>query len=72
MGNIVDCLWCTQEDQLLLNYHQRMGNKWTEIAKMIGGRTDNAVKNRYHALVRRDGRGGTLDCEDGRSQQEVW
>lgn len=48
------CGWGPEEDQLLLNYHDQMGNKWTEIARKIGGRTDNAVKNRYHALVRRD------------------
>lgn len=39
-----------QEDALLLEYHARYGNKWTRISRLIGGRTDNAVKNRYHAL----------------------
>lgn len=29
------------------------GNKWTLIAQEIGGRTDNAVKNRYAALEKK-------------------
>ena len=28
-----------QEDALLLQGHSKYGNKWTEIAKMVGGRS---------------------------------
>ncbi|EFJ49147.1 transcription factor Myb12 [Volvox carteri f. nagariensis] len=38
--------WTPQEDNILMEGHKMHGNKWTEIAKMVGGRTDNAVKNR--------------------------
>jgi len=48
------CGWSQQEDLTLVELHRIHGNKWTEIARLIGGRTDNAVKNRYHALVRKD------------------
>lgn len=48
------CGWSTEEDALLLEMHKEHGNKWTVIAKSIGGRTDNAVKNRYYVLTRRD------------------
>lgn len=50
--NIVtkQCGWAPEEDALLLELHGRYGNKWTRISREIGGRTDNAVKNRYHAI----------------------
>lgn len=48
------CGWSREEDVKLVELHRTHGNKWTEIARLIGGRTDNAVKNRYHALVRKD------------------
>ena len=43
--------WTEEEDQILLDGHRLHGNKWTEIARMVGGRTDNAVKNRHAVLV---------------------
>lgn len=42
-----------QEDAQLLDGHKRHGNKWTLIAQEIGGRTDNAVKNRWAALEKK-------------------
>eukprot|EP00798_Chlamydomonas_sp_ICE-L_P020849 gene20849-27682_t len=51
--------WDTKEDAILLAGHIKFGNRWTEIAKLIGGRTDNAVKNRFAALGKRNG--GVID-----------
>ncbi|KAJ7551761.1 hypothetical protein O6H91_06G027400 [Diphasiastrum complanatum] len=42
--------WSAEEDQFLLEAHQKYGNRWTEIAKAMFGRTDNAVKNRFMSL----------------------
>ena len=46
--------WTAEEDKRLIKYHQELGNKWTEISKRFGDRTDNAAKNRWHALCRKN------------------
>ncbi|XP_047306748.1 transcription factor MYB73-like [Impatiens glandulifera] len=43
-----------EEDQLILEMHADMGNKWTEMARLLdNGRTDNSVKNRWHSTLKR-------------------
>ncbi|KIZ04974.1 hypothetical protein MNEG_2990 [Monoraphidium neglectum] len=42
--------WSKQEDEQLLRHYRKWGNSWTKIAQFIGGRTDNAVKNRFVTL----------------------
>nr|XP_029153088.1 transcription factor MYB88 isoform X2 [Arachis hypogaea] len=45
--------WSPEEDMLLCEAQKLYGNRWTEIAKVVSGRTDNAVKNRFSTLCRK-------------------
>ncbi|KAK9675827.1 hypothetical protein RND81_11G034200 [Saponaria officinalis] len=45
--------WSPEEDVLLCEAQKIFGNRWTEIAKVVSGRTDNAVKNRFSTLCKK-------------------
>lgn len=44
--------WTADEDKKILELHASLGNQWAKIARGLEGRTDNSVKNRFHALNR--------------------
>ncbi|KAK4399781.1 Transcription factor [Sesamum angolense] len=52
--------WSPEEDMLLCEAQKIFGNRWTEIAKVVSGRTDNAVKNRFTTLCKKKGKERSL------------
>lgn len=45
--------WSIEENKRLLELYQQKQNHWKEISSSLEGRTDNAAKNQFFALMRK-------------------
>ena len=50
--NLKNSDWSPQEDATIFYLYTTMGSQWAKMSKVIPGRTDNGIKNRFHNLKR--------------------
>ncbi|XP_024994309.1 transcription factor MYB13-like [Cynara cardunculus var. scolymus] len=42
-----------EEEDMIVELHNKLGNKWSEMAAYLPGRSDNEIKNRWHTHLKK-------------------
>ncbi|CAN4103399.1 unnamed protein product [Withania somnifera] len=58
-----------EEEELIIKLHMELGNRWSAIAAILPGRSDNDVKNHWHAHLKKRARRLT-NCINNSSSME--
>ncbi|KQK10639.1 hypothetical protein BRADI_2g55303v3 [Brachypodium distachyon] len=62
-----DAPWTEEDDKALIQEHMTLGNRWSEIARHLPGRSENSVKNHWNAVRR--SLGATRQFKKKKSEQ---
>ncbi|KAL2242631.1 myb-related protein Myb4-like [Sesamum indicum] len=53
-----------EEEETIINLHEMLGNRWSEIAASLPGRTDNEIKNVWHSCLKKRLKDDNNSCQD--------